>query len=134
MDPMTQPRIRLAIIDDSLPLRGIMSRYLASQGFQVVLEATNGTELLSGLDKIDVLPDLCLLDTSMPLMDGYETARNLKVSYPAIGIMAFSFFDESATANAMLQCGAHDYVSKDASAIEVKDALIRLYDKLNRIS
>jgi CheY-like chemotaxis protein len=85
MDPIVQPFIKLAIVDDSLPLRGIMSRYLASNGFRIVFEAGNGQELFTKLDSSESLPDLCLLDTSMPLMDGYETARNLKSGIPVSG-------------------------------------------------
>jgi DNA-binding NarL/FixJ family response regulator len=41
--------------------------------------------------------------------------------------MLYSFFSDSA--EQMLECGADDYISKDASAMEVRDALRRLYLK-----
>jgi DNA-binding NarL/FixJ family response regulator len=58
-----------------------------------------------------------------------RNSPKFEIRYPGIRIMAFSFFDERETADAMMNSGADAYVSKDASAIEVKQALTALYNK-----
>ena len=113
----------IALVDDSLALRRLLGIYLSAQGFHVLCEADNGQQLLTALAEAPLLPDLCLLDTNMSVMDGYETARRLKADYPSVQILAYSFFDTPNSVSQMLSCGAHDIISKDASAEEVRDAL-----------
>ena|SRR2546423_13126478 len=126
---VSETGITIALVDDSLPLRKLLRTYLTAQGFRVVCEADNGQQMLTAMAETNSLPDLCLLDTNMRVMDGYETARQLKANYPSIKIMAYSFFDNEKSAALMLKCGAHDFISKDASADELRDALISLYNR-----
>jgi len=127
---MTVPLgITIALVDDSLLLRKLLSTYLTAQGFCVVCEADNGQQMLDAMADALKLPDMCLLDTNMPVMDGYETARRLRADYPTIKIMGYSFFDNKKSAASILRSGAHDFISKDASADELRDALTQLFNK-----
>ena len=121
--------IALALVDDNLVLRKMLSDYLSNNGFNVLLEAGNGLELLRELESTATLPDLCLMDSHMPEMDGTTTTMQLKAAYPSIQIMAYSFFDEDDKANILRNSGAHDCISKDAGADEVRDALKSLFQR-----
>lgn len=104
--------IFVAIVDDSVPFRKTLGVFLSRMGFTVSCEAGNGAEFFKTLSSLDVLPDVCILDTNMPVMDGFATARKLGMEYPEMGIIGHSFFDERSRA-AMLDLGVFECVSKD---------------------
>jgi two-component system, cell cycle response regulator DivK len=63
------------IVDDCEQEREIFSRYLEFVGARLI-EACNGEEAI--LAAMEHLPDLVLLDLSMPVLDGWETIRRLR--------------------------------------------------------
>lgn len=66
---------RILVIDDSPMVFKAVKRALEPEGFQVVDQAFNGQE---GLEKIEqIKPDLIILDVTMPIMDGIQTAEAL---------------------------------------------------------
>src|ERR1043165_4575004 len=97
--------ISVALVDDSLPYRRVLSRYLADHGFKILCEASNGRELFVQLDEFGIVPDGCILDTNMPVMAGSTTAKKLSSTYPWMGLIAHSHFDKK-TRQMMLDSGA----------------------------
>ena len=78
-----EPRINrpcVLLVDDFLVIRKMYREYFQRSGFDVV-EAANGVEAL--LRVREAVPDVILMDLSLPLMDGWEATRRLKVR-PAI--------------------------------------------------
>ena len=65
------------VVDDSVTVRKVASRFLEREGFQVVT-ARDGLEAMQLLQ--DNKPDIMLLDIEMPRMDGFEVARRVKGS------------------------------------------------------
>ena len=63
------------LVDDSLTVRKITSRFLTREGYEVIT-AKDGVDALQLLN--DVQPDVILLDIEMPRMDGFEFARTIK--------------------------------------------------------
>ena len=128
--------ITVALVDDYFPIRKFLASYLGSNGFIITCQAANGEDLLNQLAGLEELPDLCLLDITMPVMDGYETAANLRVNYPEIQILAYSSFTDEDRINKILRAGAHRFISKDSTPNEVRDALVDLqlstYSHINR--
>ena len=90
---------KVLVIDDSPMVYKAVKRALEPEGFQVVDQAFNGQE---GLEKIDLLkPDLIILDVTMPIMDGIETAEALFQRNPdAKVIMLSAMGDEDLTSKA----------------------------------
>ena len=68
-------RPRVLIVDDYPDAREMYSEYLQYSGFDVV-EAQNGMEALQRA--VDEMPDIILMDLSLPVMDGWEATRRLK--------------------------------------------------------
>ena len=64
---------RILLADDHKEIRDKVKRYLESE-FNVLDAVENGRQLLEAAARLD--PDLCLLDISMPVLDGIETATN----------------------------------------------------------
>jgi len=65
------------VVDDSVTVRKVTSRFLEREGFRV-MTAKDGAEALQMLQ--DQIPDLMLLDIEMPRMDGFEVAKNIRSS------------------------------------------------------
>lgn len=120
--------IRVALIDDHDLLRGELCKCLESFGFQTIFEAENGKVALAKMEKCDIMPDVCILDVNMPVMNGIETAKFIKEKYPMIKILGFSINDDESDVSRMLQSGIDGYILKGADPDELKAALHVLYN------
>jgi len=68
------------------------------------------------------LPDILLLDIVMPEMDGYSTAKWVRLNYPEIRILALSTMEGENAIIKMIRNGARGYVLKDSEPAELKRA------------
>jgi CheY-like chemotaxis protein len=116
---------RVLLVEDNEMNRDMLSRRLIRQGFEVMI-AVDGAEGLSMAR--DMLPDLVLMDMSLPLVDGWEATRQLKSaeqtkSIPVIALTAHAMAGDRDKA---LEAGCDDY---DTKPIE----LPRLLEKMRRL-
>ncbi|MGB2664231.1 MAG: response regulator [Candidatus Acidiferrum sp.] len=81
----------LLIVDDNPGMRALIRRFVESHGYKVSAEADNGVEAIKRAKEI--LPDLILLDLSMPLLNGAEAASVLKRMMPSVPIILFTMYD-----------------------------------------
>ena len=119
-------QITIALIDDHEGLRISLQNFLEYSNFKVVLQAANGQEAIEGLQLQEVLPDICILDISMPVMDGYQTAKQMAERYPEIKILVFSSLDNKKSIIEMLRLGVRGYVLKGSAPEKLKKAVIKL--------
>jgi DNA-binding NarL/FixJ family response regulator len=112
----------IAIVDDhSLFRKGLSALINYFPGYKVLFEAANGIELIRTI-QAERLPDIVLLDISMPEMDGYATAEWLRVHHPSVKVLALSTMDADVAIIKMIKHGARGYVLKDADPEELKRA------------
>lgn len=113
---------RIAIVDDHLMFRkGLASLINLFPNTMVILDAGDGQELIEQINS-ESLPDIVLLDITMPVMDGYETAQWLRKHYPEIRILALSTMDNETAIIRMIKYGVKGYILKDANPDELKNA------------
>jgi len=107
-NPASAPVSRIIIIDDDEELCELLSDYFASEGFSIRAEH-NGQNGLAALDSESF--DIVILDVMMPVMDGFETLRELrrKSNVPVIMLTARG---EEVDRIVGLELGADDYLSK----------------------
>ena len=109
--PKDSKRPVIMVVDDSVTVRKVTSRFLERQGFEVVV-ARDGVEAIDILQELR--PDLMLLDIEMPRMDGFEVAtqvrHNAQLSDLPI-IMITSRTGEKHRERA-LEIGVTDYMGK----------------------
>jgi len=118
---MYTPRL-IAIADDHAMLRkGLEVIINTFPNYEVLFTASDGEELINYLDPAK-LPDIILLDISMPGKDGYETAEYLHIHYPEIKVIALSTLESEAAIIKMIRHGAKGYILKDAEPSELKIA------------
>lgn len=114
---------KVALVDDhKLFRKGMLELINGFSGFEVVWEAENGKECTQKISPQN-LPDIVLLDISMPIMDGYETAQWLEQRFPEVKILALSMHNDDDTILKMLKSGVNGYVLKNAEPAELKTAL-----------
>ena len=114
--------VRVLLIDDHALFRSGVAGLLASQAdFEVVGEASNGQE---GLELARVLlPDIILMDVSMPVMDGLEATRRIKAELPYIRIIILSISDSDPNLFEAVKAGAQGYLLKNIDARALYGAL-----------
>ena len=111
------------MVDDHILLRDALA--VVINGFEncrVILLAANGRDLLEKMQQ-DYLPDLVILDLNMPEMDGYETAKYLRINYPEIYVLVLTMYDSEISLLRMLQAGARGFLKKDIHPGELKLAV-----------
>ena len=114
--------IRLMLVDDHDVVRTGLRTFLDSQeGLQVVAEARNGQEALH-LAR-EAMPDVVVMDIAMPVMDGLEATRRMKVIYPECKILALTVHTDKQVFFGMLAAGASGYVTKQVPAAELVAAI-----------
>ncbi len=124
----TTPVIKVALADDHAMLRkGVAEILTAFDGITVVMQASNGKELITKLEAAAELPDVCILDINMPEMNGYDTANAIKNNWPKIKILALSMYDTEVNIIKMLRNGANGYVLKDNDPEDLKIAIQEVY-------
>src|SRR5258708_37786510 len=80
--------MRILIADDHEAIRSAVIRVLQSRGVEECAEATNGKEAVE--KALEWKPDLVLLDIRLPMLSGFDAAREMKQHQPDIPILFFS--------------------------------------------
>ena len=114
--------VKVALVDDSSVIRNSIQEIISLWGYNVVLKAIHGKDLLRQLSAGNI-PDICINDLNMPVMDGYETIAALKAQWPDIKIIAFSITNSRREEERALEAGAHAFVSKLSSITELQKVL-----------
>lgn len=121
--------IKIALVDDHVILRKSLAVLIEMfPDFQIIQQAGNGQDFIESLQESEI-PDIVLLDITMPVMDGVATARWLKENHPKIKVLALSMIKNDFIVIRMLKNGARGYILKDSDPAELKDALISVYTK-----
>jgi len=118
--------IKIALVDVHILLRDALAAVINTfEECQTVLLASNGKEFIDKLnrDNPEGLPDLVILDLNMPLIDGYETAKWLRVNCPGIFILVLTMYDSEIALIQLLQAGVRGFLKKDIHPTELKNAI-----------
>jgi len=117
----------IVIVDDHIliakALEGIIGNF---NEFEVIYVCENGKDLIQKLEEGNAIPDIILLDISMPIMDGFETAVWLTKNHPEIKIMALSMQGDDNSVIKMIKSGAKGYLLKNTHPRDLETALTRL--------
>lgn len=103
---------KLLIVDDEALIRQGIKHYMnwEQEGFQIVGEASNGKEALELIAELK--PHIVLTDLVMPIMDGEELTRQIKLKYPDIEVIVLSSFGDFDYVRSTFQSGVRDYILK----------------------
>lgn len=114
--------IRLLIADDHPVVRaGLCGMLSGASGFEVVGEATNGSEAVALANRL--IPDVVLMDLRMPEMDGVEAISHIKDQHPEMNILVLTTYESDADILRALERGATGYMLKDAPREDLFEAI-----------
>lgn len=106
---------RILIADDHEVVRsGVRGILEERTGWAVVAEAADGKQAID--QSIAVKPDVAIVDYSLPLINGIEVTRQIRMRVPSIEVLIFTMHDNETLMRDLLQAGARGYLLKsDAS-------------------
>lgn len=117
---MSDP-IRLLLADDHKMLREGLRRTLVEKGFDVVGEAEDGVEAIELAHRL--LPDVVLMDVTMPNLDGVEACRQVKAAADSPKVVMLTMHVDNEVLTNAIRAGASGYLIKDCSTDEIADAV-----------
>jgi two-component system chemotaxis response regulator CheB len=129
-----QPPLKVMVVDDSVVIRGMISRWIASEPDMVVAASLRtGLDAVNQLDRVN--PDVAVLDIEMPELDGISALPQLLAKKRnLIVIMASTLTRRNAEISfKALSLGASDYIPKPESTREAHAADIFHHDLIQKI-
>jgi DNA-binding NarL/FixJ family response regulator len=115
---------RLLLADDHGGLRRRVRSLLETAGFEVCGEAINGSDAIAKTKAL--LPDLIILNLSMPVMNGLDAIPEIMKRSPGVKIVVFSVDEADELRREALRRGAHGYVCKSSPAADLINEVTKL--------
>lgn len=117
--------INVLLVDDNTMMRtGIRQAFKDFEGMEVAGECEDGDEVLDFLGEHEV--DVILMDIDMKRMDGIDSTKLIKESYPHVKVIGFSTHGSDKIKEAMLQAGASAYLEKTAGLEDMERTIERV--------
>jgi DNA-binding NarL/FixJ family response regulator len=119
---MTGAPIRIVLVEDHELVRAGFSSLIRSlAGMEIVGEAATGRQALVLIR--DQLPDVVLMDITMPDLNGLNAVGQVTVEFPQVRVIMLSMHDNEEYLRQALQAGAAGYLLKDADPAELELAI-----------
>jgi DNA-binding NarL/FixJ family response regulator len=119
---MTASPIRVLVADDQRVVRDGLSMLVGLiEGVEVIGTASDGIEAVALAQAGQ--PDVVLMDLRMPRMDGAEATRRIREKLPETQVLVLTTYADDESLFPALRAGALGYLTKDASAEEIEDAI-----------
>ncbi|HEY7127635.1 MAG TPA: response regulator transcription factor [Ktedonobacterales bacterium] len=120
--PLATTPIRVLLADDHDILREGLKALLTIQGgVEIVGEATTGRQTVELSEHL--VPDVVLLDLSMPELDGLEVCRRIRAHQPQVRVLILTMHEREDYLHQALEAGASGYLVKRSAAAELRLAL-----------
>ncbi len=115
-------KISITIVDDHTIFRdGLKSLLNQIEGFYVLDEAETGIGFLETLEKH--VPDIVLMDISMPEMDGIEATKRALEKIPTLKVISLSSYSDNIYYYKMIKAGVQGFVLKQSGREELENAI-----------
>jgi DNA-binding NarL/FixJ family response regulator len=113
---------KVLVVDDHVLVRtGVANIISQEPDLEVVAEAANGAEAVAAFERHR--PDVTLLDLRMPVMEGVEAVRQIRLRDPQAKVIVLTTYDTDEDITRALKAGAKAYVLKDISASALVDCI-----------
>lgn len=123
--------IQVAITDDHpLARKGVKTILDSESDIQVISQAANGNEFMTNIRS--ELPDIAILDLSMPEESGLELLKQTKALFPDLPVLILSFHPAKRYAIRCIKDGASGYLDKLSTSDELVKAIRHIVNKKRR--
>lgn len=114
--------IRVLVVDDHAMVRVGLTAVLTADGdIDVVAQAPDGRAAVGAA--VDTIPDVVLMDLSMPVLDGVEGTRAVLAAVPSARVVVLTSFSDHERVRRALEAGAVGYQLKDAEPAALREAV-----------
>src|SRR4029077_8011394 len=113
--------VRILLADDHALIRQGVRALLEKHGYQIVAEASDGQETVRSV--MEANPDVAIVDISMPVLNGVDTARELRKSCPRTKVILLTQHDEEQYVTESLRAGVKGYVLKNQAGSDLVHAI-----------
>ena len=119
--------IKVLVVDDHVIVRDGLAQVLASASdIELVGTASNGVEALVAV--AEHMPDVVLMDLSMPEMDGVEATRHIAADHVGVRVLVLTSFSDQSRIMDALSAGAEGYLLKHSEPQEIVAAIRSVYE------
>ena len=115
---------KILITDDALFMRVTLKNLLTANGYEVVGEAVNGQDAVEKYAA--TLPDLVLMDITMPIMDGIMACKTIRETYGDAKIVMCTAMGQKNMVIEAIQAGAKDFIVKPFKPDRVLESIQKL--------
>jgi len=120
---------RFAIAEDhEIVRKGVIDMILSFGGYKMDIEAGNGKELFDKLSGAAMLPDIVVMDISMPVWNGYETLDAIRKKWPGLKVLILTIHKHELAIIQMIRSGANGFLFKNSPPKELQKALQSILD------
>lgn len=123
---------RILLADDAAFMRMMQKDILEKNGYEVCGEAADGLETVEKF--IELLPDILILDITMPNMDGLEVLKQIKKDYPEANVVICSSMCQEDLVVTAMKYGACEFIAKPLSAELFLGVIKAIMEKGTKIS
>ena len=124
-DHLTTMVVKVVIVDDHpVFLAGIRTILESAKEVLLIGEAKDGQEAIKLV--AEKLPDLVIMDISMPHMDGIQATKHIRSTFPDTKVLALSIHSGKRFIKEMLDAGASGYLLKDSAPDELVTAILKI--------
>lgn len=113
--------MKVLLCDDHRMMRDGLRVILEREGLDVVGEAANGREVIELVERL--LPDIVVMDITMPELNGIDATRRLMDRWPGIKVLGLSMNSDRRYVIRMFAAGAVGYLLKNSAADELISAI-----------
>lgn len=118
--------IKVLLADDHSIVRAGLRRIVEESGdMEVIAEAADGREAIQQAHK--QLPDVAVIDISMPALDGLEVISQLRNYYPKLPILILTMHEEGQYVVRAIEAGAMGYITKQSAPEQLVKAIRKVH-------
>jgi DNA-binding NarL/FixJ family response regulator len=124
--PIRKP-VRILIADDHpIVIHGLRFVFKSQPWIEICGEVTNGREALAKVEEL--LPDIAMVDISMPEVSGLDLTRAIRLKHPEIEVLILTMHFSEQIARQVVKAGARGYILKTDSDETLLNAIAHLRD------
>ncbi|MZQ75134.1 MAG: response regulator [Peptoclostridium sp.] len=117
---------RILLVDDAAFMRMMIKDILTKNGYDIVGEAENG---LKAVEKFkELVPELVIMDITMPEMDGIQAVKEIKAIDKDAKIIMCSAMGQQAMVIEAIQSGARDFIVKPFQADRILESVRKVLE------
>lgn len=122
---MTPAPVRVVIADDQRVVRDGLAMLIGLlDGIEVIATAADGLDAIEAA--LTHRPDIIVMDLRMPNLDGTQATRRIRTELPNTQVLVLTTYADDDALFPALQAGARGYLTKNATAEEIEQALLAL--------